>query len=819
MTAQVLDFQIDGLNCAGCVGRAEKALAAVDGVREASVNLASETGHVVFDTPAETKALLAALDTAGYPARIAATTLEISDLSCASCVGRAEAALQAGHGVIEASVNLATETARVRYAEGVVTASQVAALATRAGYPARLQQAEAPAVDRKADEAAALKRKVVLAAALALPVFLVEMGGHLYPPLHHWIMANVGMSNSYYAQFILTAVLLLGPGRQFYTKGFPALIKGAPDMNSLVAMGTSAAFLFSVVSTFVPGWLPDGTANVYYEAAAVIVVLILAGRWMEARAKGRTGEAIRKLVGLQPRTARVERKGEITDIAIDEIAVGDVVVVRPGEKIAVDGRVLDGLSYVDEAMITGEPVPVEKTAGAVVVGGTVNGQGVLRFEAEAVGADTTLAQIITMVRDAQGAKLPIQGMVDKITTVFVPVVIGIAVATVALWLAFGPSPALGHAMVAGVAVLIIACPCAMGLATPTSIMVGTGRAAQLGVLFRRGDALQRLRDCDVVAFDKTGTLTEGRPSLSDFVVSQGYEQTEVLRLVAAAETGSEHPLARAVIEAADGLDLPDADSFEAVAGMGLRASVEGHVIVVGADRFMVAQGIALEGHTDAAHRLAKEGKTPVFAAVDGQVAALLAVSDKVKPASRAAIDALHAMGVRTAMISGDNRATAEALADHLGIDHVVAEVLPDGKVAALRDLASEAGAVAFVGDGINDAPALAAADVGIAIGTGTDVAIEAADVVLMSGDLRGVVNAVTVSQAVIRNIRQNLFWAFAYNVALIPVAAGAFYLFGGPLLSPMLGAGAMALSSVFVLSNALRLRSVKAAMSEQEVLV
>ncbi|MCP4818077.1 MAG: copper-translocating P-type ATPase [Shimia sp.] len=811
MTAHVLDFQIDGLNCAGCVGRAEKALAAVDGVREASVNLASETGHVVFDAPAEAEGLFAALDKAGYPARIATTTLEISEMTCAGCVRRAETALAAGQGVIDASVNLATETAQVCYAEGVITASQIAALSTRAGYPARLQRAEEPVVDRKADEAAALKRKVILAAALALPVFVVEMGGHLYPPLRHWVAANVGTFISHVIQFLLTAILLAGPGRQFYAKGFPALIKGAPDMNSLVAMGTSAAFLFSVVSTFVPDWLPAGTANVYYEAAAVIVVLILAGRWMEARAKGRTGEAIRKLVGLQPRTARVERKGNLKEIAIDEIAVGDVVVVRPGEKIAVDGRVIDGQSYVDEAMITGEPVPVEKTVGALVVGGTVNGQGALQFEAEAVGAETMLAQIISMVREAQGAKLPIQGMVNKITAVFVPAVIGVAALTVVFWLVFGPSPALGHAMVAGVAVLIIACPCAMGLATPTSIMVGTGRAAQLGVLFRRGDALQRLRDCDVVAFDKTGTLTEGRPSLSDFVVANGFEKASVLRLIAAAEQGSEHPLARAVMDAAEG-DLPEATEFEAVAGMGLRASVEGRAVLVGANRFLAAEGVEFAAFATEAANLAADGKTPIFAAIDGQIAALLAVSDVVKPASRAAVDALHQMGVQTAMISGDNRATAEALAAQLGIDHVVAEVLPDGKVAALQNLN---GTVAFVGDGINDAPALAAADVGIAIGTGTDVAIEAADVVLMSGDLRGVVNAVTVSQAVIRNIRQNLFWAFAYNVALIPVAAGALYLVGGPLLSPMLGAGAMALSSVFVLTNALRLRSVNATMPEE----
>ncbi len=816
-TARTTSFQLQGLKCASCVGRAQKALAAVEGVQDAQVNLATETAKIVFEAPATAAEMVAVLEAAGYPARVENVTLSIGQLNCAGCVRRSETALNAGRGVIEATVNLATETAAVRYAVGVTSPTQIAALSTKAGYTATVVEAAQPkAPDTKADEIADLTRKVALAAALALPVFILEMGGHLIPAFHHWIAGTIGMQTSHFIQFLLTTLLLAGPGQVFYRKGIPALLKGTPEMNSLVALGTMAAYGFSVVSTFAPSILPVGTANVYFEAAAVIVVLILAGRLMEARAKGRTGEAIRALVGLQPREARVERGEAVVDLAIDDIVVGDVIQVRPGERIAVDGVVISGSSYVDESMITGEPLPVDKSLDALVVGGTVNGQGTFRFRAQKVGADTMLAQIITMVQDAQGAKLPIQTMVDRITGWFVPAVMAVAALTVVAWLVFGPDPALGHALVAGVAVLIIACPCAMGLATPTSIMVGTGRAAQMGVLFRKGDALQSLRDCQVVAFDKTGTLTEGRPVLTDLIVAEDAKEAEVLAVIAAAEQESEHPIARAILTAAQdrGLDLPSVEGFEALAGMGLRATVAGREVLIGADRLMSAQGLDMGALQSRGAVLAGEGKTPLYAAIDGSVVAVLAVADRVKSSTPKALNILHDMGLKVAMITGDNARTAQALADQLGIDHVVAEVLPEGKVAALEVLRAEVGKVAFVGDGINDAPALAHADVGLAIGTGTDVAIEAADVVLMSGDVNGVANAVSVSRAVLRNIAQNLFWAFGYNVALIPVAAGVLYLFGGPLLSPMLGAGAMALSSVFVLSNALRLRGLQAASEE-----
>lgn len=808
-------MQVEGMNCASCVGRVEKALKNISGVINASVNLATESVQVNYDDSLTPKDVANALQEAGYPAVSESITFGVSNLNCASCVGRAEKALRAGDGVLEANVNLATESATVRYAVGTTTPAAIAELVTAAGYPATLEKTEpTETAHRKTDEIRQLKNKTLLAAVLALPVFLIEMGSHFIPGVHMLVADTLGMQNSYYLQFILTTIVLFGPGRQFYTKGFPSLFKGAPDMNSLVALGTAAAYVFSLVSTFTPQVLPAGTVNVYYEAAAVIVVLILLGRFLEARAKGRTGEAIQKLIGMQAKTARVERNGVVSEVPIEEIIVGDVIQVRPGEKIAVDGTVVSGSSFVDESMITGEPIPVEKASGDEVVGATINGTGALSVQASKVGNDTVLSQIIQMVEQAQGAKLPIQGLVDKITSWFVPAVITIAILTVGVWFLFGPDPALSLALVAGVAVLIIACPCAMGLATPTSIMVGTGRAAELGVLFRKGDALQMLQETGVVALDKTGTLTAGHPELTDIILRDGLEENDVLRLVAAVEQNSEHPIAKAIVQAAEERDitLPKPESFNSLTGFGVSAVVQGHDVLVGADRLMERENISLEQLSVEGTVLATRGKTPLYVALNGEIAAVIAVADPIKQTTPDAIKALHALGLKVVMITGDNQKTANAIASELGIDSVVAEVLPDGKVRALEDLRKHApGKLAFVGDGINDAPALAAADVGIAIGTGTDVAIEAADVVLMAGDLNGVVNAFHISQQTMRNIRQNLFWAFSYNTLLIPVAAGVLYPFGGPLLSPVLAAGAMALSSVFVLTNALRLRWIKAA--------
>lgn len=812
-----ITLQLSGLSCASCVGRAERALASVDGVDKVSVNMANATAQVDGSSDLPLEALTSALADAGYPAVETHVSLRIENLTCASCVGRAERALQAVPGVIAASVNLANQSAEVRYVSGSTSTGDLARAVTAAGYPGHVRSNEvdeqAQTDQRRDDEIQQLGRQVLVAGLLTLPVFLIEMGGHMVPALHHWVAANIGLQNSYLLQFLLTSAVLIGPGRAFYSKGFAALLRGAPDMNSLVAMGTAAAYGFSLVSTFAPALLPAGTANVYYEAAAVIVVLILLGRWLEARAKGRTGAAIRKLVGLQAKSALVIIDGKAVETSIEQIAVDDLIRTLPGERIAVDGEVASGQSYVDESMITGEPVPVAKSKGAPVTAGTVNGNGGLEYRATRVGRDTMLAQIIQMVEQAQGAKLPVQGLVDRITLWFVPAVIAAAALTILAWFLFGPDPALSFALVAGVSVLIIACPCAMGLATPTSIMVGTGRAAEMGVLFRKGDALQQLQEIKLVALDKTGTLTMGQPSLTTFTCAPGFTRETVLPLVAAAETQSEHPIARALVAAA-GPDLAQANNVEAIPGYGLRATVGGQALLVGADRLMRREGIEIGELAQTGATLAQRGETPLYAAIDGQIAAVIAVSDPIKQGTRAAIQAFHQQDLKVAMITGDNAATAAVIAADLGIDVVKAECLPAQKVEAIEQLQAEHGAVGFVGDGINDAPALATAGVGIAIGTGTDVAIEAADIVLMSGDLRGVVNALTVSRATMRNIRQNLLWAFGYNVLLIPVAAGVLYPFGGPLLSPALAAGAMALSSVFVLSNALRLRRLQPALTE-----
>ncbi|UYV36448.1 heavy metal translocating P-type ATPase [Rhodobacteraceae bacterium D3-12] len=821
-----MKLSIANLSCASCVGRATKALERVEGVERVAVNLATQSAMVQFAEPAGAGEIVTALREAGYPAREARVVFEIEGMNCASCVGRVETALGAVEGVRDVAVNLASETATVGFLEGAATVEDLRAAAGAAGYPATLREGRGDGgiAERKEAEATGLKRDLWIAAVLTLPVFLVEMGGHLFAPLHHWIAATVGQQVSWVAQFVLVTLVLVGPGRRFYAHGVPALLRGAPDMNSLVAMGTAAAYLFSVVATFLPGVLPAGSRAVYYEAAAVIVVLILLGRFLEARAKGRTGAAIARLVDLSPKTAIVRRGGQDggenggqdQEIAASEVEAGDIVVLRPGARVPVDGIIASGQSHVDESMISGEPVPVAKAEGDSVTGGTINGNGALVFRATAVGRDTTLARIVRIVEEAQAAKLPIQGLVDRITLWFVPGVMALAAVTVLVWLVFGPAPALSHALVAGVAVLIIACPCAMGLATPTSIMVGTGRAAEMGVLFRKGDALQALQGVGIVGFDKTGTLTEGRPTLTDFELVAGFERGEVLRLIGAVEGQSEHPIARAIEAAAQDEcgALPAVTGFQAETGFGVRGDVAGTAVMIGAARLMAREGIKTGAMTERAKAMADAGKTPLFAAINGQLAALVAVADPLKPTTKAAIRALHDMGVTIAMITGDTRATAEAIAKDAGIDIVEADCLPEDKVNALDRLRGRDGTLAFVGDGINDAPALAHADVGLAIGTGTDVAVEAADVVLMRGDLAGVVNAIGASRATMRNIRQNLFWAFAYNAALIPVAAGVLYPAFGVQLSPMLGAGAMALSSVFVVSNALRLRRLAPLMKE-----
>jgi P-type Cu+ transporter len=802
-------FHIDRLSCAGCVRRAETALSGVDGVQEVSVNLTQARATVQLAPGAQVGTLRDALQIAGYPMRVAQIELNLENLSCASCISRAETALLAVPYVLRAVVNMTTARAVVDMPDGAQDPSALVAALGRAGYPARMRVGDQTPQDRSVIESTKARRAFLWAAALTLPVFVTEMGGHIVPAFHHYLHDLVGMQALWVAQFVLTALVLIVPGRVFYTRGVPALLRGAPDMNSLVALGTGAAFAYSVIATFAPALLPDTARAVYFEAAAVIVTLILLGRWLEGRAKGRTGAAIAKLAGLQPRFAhRLDDSGQGQDVAITDLCAGDRVLVRPGERLPADGVVADGSALVDESMITGEPLPALREAGAKVTGGTVNGGGgAFVLQVTATGAQTVLAQIIRMVELAQGAKLPVQALVDRVTLVFVPVVLGLAALTVAVWLAFGPG--LSFALVAGVSVLIIACPCAMGLATPTSIVVGTGRAAELGVLFRKGAALQHLADIRVVAFDKTGTLTEGRPVLTAVHVADGVREGQALALAASLERPSEHPLARALVAAAQarGVTIPDATGFKAVTGLGVRADIAGQgVHMIGSARFMAEQGVVLDMFKDAAAQAAQDGASVIYLARDSAALACFALSDQPKADARATIDALRAAGVQVALITGDGQAAANHVAKALGIDTVLAEVLPKAKAQAVEDLRGRFGAVAFVGDGINDAPALAAADVGIALGTGTDVAIESADIVLTSGAMRGVIQARQIAQATMRNIRQNLFWAFAYNAALVPVAAGVLYPALGVMLSPMLAAGAMALSSVFVLSNALRLR-------------
>jgi heavy metal translocating P-type ATPase len=801
----VLD--VEGMTCASCVGRVERALKAVPGVKAASVNLATERAEIM-GLGLDRVALVKAVEAVGYDVASPPVDLAIEGMTCASCVARVERALRSVPGVTNANVNLATERAHVT---GQADATALIRAIEAAGYDARRAVSASAVSDetaaRTAAEQSTLRRDLWTAAALSLPVFVLEMGSHLFMSVHMAVLNSIGMQNSWYLQFALTTAALIGPGRRFYAKGFPALIRLAPDMNSLVAVGTSAAYGYSLVATFAPALLPAGTVNVYYEAAAVIVTLILLGRYLEAGAKGRTSEAIKRLVGLQAKTARVIRVGTVVEVPIAEVRPGDFVEVRPGERVPVDGAVTEGASWIDESMISGEPLPVEKTPGSVVTGGTVNQTGAFTFRATAVGEATMLAQIIRMVEAAQGGKLPIQALVDRVTMWFVPAVMALATLTFAVWLIFGPDPALTFGLVNAVAVLIIACPCAMGLATPTSIMVGTGRGAELGVLFRKGEALQALQDVRVVAFDKTGTLTEGKPRLTDLHLAPGFDRAAVLATVAAVEAKSEHPIARAIVAAAgqEGLTLPEVTGFASLTGYGVVAQVGGAHVEIGADRYMAKLGLDVAPFAEVAARLADEAKSPLYAAIDGRLAAILAVADPVKDTTPQAIRALHALGLKVAMVTGDNARTAQAIARQLGIDEVVAEVLPDGKVAAVKRLKA-LGPLAYVGDGINDAPALAEADVGLAVGTGTDIAIEAADVVLMTGRLTAVSDAIALSKATMRNIRQNLFWAFALFAALIPVAAGVLWPAFGILLSPVFAAGAMALSSVFVLGNALRLR-------------
>ncbi len=821
-----LEIGVGGMTCAACVGRVERGLKKLNGVESATVNLATERATVVYDSKAiSPTAILENIHEVGYEPRVANLELGVTGMTCAACVTRVEKALTKVPGVLSASVNLATERASIQYIPESASATQFKTAIQDAGYDVLKTQVgkDRSDVEREAREAeiAVLRRDLIFATMFGVPLLLLAMIPMLWMPAMMFLEGLVPTRVWDWLMLALAVPVYFGPGRRFLTHGWKALISGSPDMNSLVMLGTSAAFWYSsavvLLETFVPGLIPETGRSVYFEAAGVVIALILLGKYLEAIAKGRTSQAMKKLIGLQAKTARVLRNGIELELPIDEVLANDLVSVRPGEKIPVDGTVVSGSSYVDESMITGEPIPVSKNAGSSVVGSTLNTTGALTFKATAVGADTVLAQIIKLVETAQGSKSPIQGLADRVVAVFTPIVLGIASLTFILWMIFGGNNALGFAVVNTVAVLIIACPCAMGLATPTSIMVGTGKAAEMGVLFRKGDALEALQGVQTIALDKTGTLTKGKPELMDFINSSDIADTELLRLLASVENLSEHPMAQAIVNSAKekGVTLEAATDFEASPGFGVSARVLGKLVQIGADRFMTQLGLSVDRFSSDAIRLGDQGKSPLYAAVNGKLSAILAVADPIKDGSKLALEALQHMGIKVVMITGDNQRTARAIAAQLGIDKVLAEVLPDGKANAIKQLQTGGIKVAFVGDGINDAPALAQADVGLAIGTGTDVAIETADVILMSGDVRGVPNAVALSRATISNIKLNLFWAFAYNIVLIPVAAGALYPIFGWLLSPVLAGAAMGFSSVFVLTNALRLRGFKAPILER----
>ncbi|GBD68521.1 copper-transporting ATPase CopA [Tetragenococcus halophilus subsp. halophilus] len=819
-------YNIEGMTCASCVQAVEKSVGKLDGVQEVAVNLATEKMDVSYDsTVVAGSDIEGAVESAGYKAfkNIASQSFDIEGMTCASCVQAIEKSVGKVDGVQEVAVNLATEKMNVSYDEDAINAGDIIKAVQDAGYQAAVESDKVSSddADKKQKQMKDLWLRFLGSAIFALPLLYIAMGPMLpfgglpipefLDPVQHTVTFAV-------VQLALTLPVIY-LGRSFYTVGFKSLFKGHPNMDSLIAIGTTAALLQGIVMTalLVMGRVEvhHGHPDLYFESAAVILTLITLGKYLEAVSKGKTSDAIKKLMGLAPKTARVIRNDKEVEISIDEVVTDDIVVVRPGDKIPVDGELVDGSSAVDESMITGESIPIEKQVGDKVVGASINKNGSFYFKATKVGKDTTLSQIIKLVEDAQGSKAPIAKLADKVSGVFVPIVIALAVLSGLAWFLLGQESWV-FALTITISVLVIACPCALGLATPTAIMVGTGKGAENGVLIKSGDALEGTQKVQTIVFDKTGTITEGKPIVTDIINYNGYDEEAVLTLAASAETGSEHPLGEAIVESAKdrGVTLQTVKDFQSIPGHGIQVAVEGQTVLLGNKKLITENNIDTLDAQEVSDRLANEGKTPMFIAAGGQLIGIVAVADTIKENSIAAIDKLHHMGLQVAMITGDNKRTAEAIAKQVGIDRVFSEVLPEDKANEVEKLQNEGLHVAMVGDGINDAPALAQANVGVAIGSGTDVAIESADIVLMRSDLMDVPTAVELSRATIKNIKQNLFWAFAYNTIGIPIAMGILYLFGGPLLNPMFAGAAMSLSSVSVLLNALRLKGFKPAKTE-----
>ncbi|WP_349670498.1 heavy metal translocating P-type ATPase [Lacrimispora sp.] len=814
-------LDIRGMTCAACAQRIEKTVKKLPGISQASVNLASEKLFVEYDSSLDLSDIKAAVSKIGYEAaektEYSDVTIPIGGMTCAACARRVEKAVGKLEGVESSSVNFATEKATIAYDPRKVRLSAIKAAIEKAGYQA-LEVNKADAADedrlRKQQEIKTLWTKFITSAVFSLPLLYIAMA-----PMISFIRLPFPSAiepMNYPLAYALTELILTAPvigvGYKFYTIGFKALFQRSPNMDSLIAIGTTAAVLYSIYNTFqIAAGHFMAVDALYFESAGVIITLILLGKSLEAVSKGRTSEAIKKLMGLAPKTAVILENGQEKEIPIDEVEIGDVILVKPGDKIPVDGTVTGGHTSIDESMLTGESMPVDKKEGDPVYAASLNTTGVIQFKAEKIGSDTALAQIIKLVEDAQGSKAPIAQMADIVSGYFVPVVCVIALLAGVGWY-IGTGGDLKFALTIFISVLVIACPCALGLATPTAIMVGTGKGAENGILIKGGEALETAHKINTIVFDKTGTITEGKPKVTDVLPAGSVSKDRLLQLTASAERGSEHPLGQAIVLGAkeSGLTLLEAEEFDSLTGRGIRARLEGEDILAGNRKLMDEQNISLAGMEEISDKLAEEGKTPMYVAINGELAGIVAVADVVKESSRAAIERLHKMGIQVAMITGDNKKTAAAIAKQVGIDRVLAEVLPQDKSNEVKKLQSENRKVAMVGDGINDAPALAQADIGIAIGSGTDVAMESADIVLMRSDLMDVPAAIDLSKHTIRNIKQNLFWAFGYNVIGIPIAAGMLHLlFNGPLLNPMFAAAAMSLSSVSVLTNALRLKRFK----------